>query len=139
MQKSFINDGAKSFINVNAKECYQSIQAMGGLLGGLLKIPLDFPQVLVDLVVVDLFVDVVVGKGHDLYAFAVEVVVEGVAEGLFDVEVLVGLLVGPLLVDLVRPASVFSQALPHRPPCLSLFVPNLHQIVRSRREDESLG
>lgn len=68
-----------------------------------------------------------------------QVVVEGIAEGLFDVEILVGFLVGPLLVDLVRPPSVFSEALSHRSSWLAFFVPNLHQIVRSCRKDEPLG
>lgn len=67
-----------------------------------------------------------------------QVVVEGIAEGLFDVEIFVCFLVGPLLVDLVRPPSVLGEALSHGSSWLPFLVPDLDQIVRSCRKNESL-
>lgn len=68
-----------------------------------------------------------------------QVVFEGIAQGLLDVEIFVGFLVGPLLVDLVRPPSVLSEALSHGSSWLALFIPYFDQVVRSCREDEPLG
>jgi hypothetical protein len=59
----------------------------------------------------------------------VQVVIEGFIQLLLYRQVLVGLLVRPLFMDLVRPAFVFSQALSHYPTGLTPLVPDLDQVV----------
>ena len=104
----------------------------------MLKIALNFFKIFVDLVVIDLLVVVVFGKGDSLFSLPEEVVLKSRLNFRFDPGVLTELLTAPVLARLVHPILVLLQTLSHHSPRLPSFVPDLDQRIGPCSQDEGL-
>ena len=69
----------KEWNNMQKNVINQSIQSMWCFLGCLLKVPFHLPQIFVDLIVVDLLVDVIISKRHNLDSLTMKVVIKSFA------------------------------------------------------------
>ncbi len=102
------------------------------------EVPINFFEVFIYLVIVNLLEHFLLGKGNDGKSLLHQVLVKGYFELHFDLVVLNQLLILPFIIQHVLPSDILLQSLLQHTSQVALIVPQLHQLVSPWRQQEFL-